>query len=204
MIPIENRKYTREEYFELLAASEVKLEYHYGHIVAMAGGTSNNSIIATNMRRRMDERLDDTNCYVYDSDMAIEMDEGNNYVFPDASVVCGEREFSDEKERFLTNPILIVEVLSKSTEKYDRTEKFRLYRGIPSLQEYVLISSDTPVVETFYKEGEGLWRISTASKLDSSIHLYSLNIDIPLAQIYAKVKDLKDPYAGIPVSQKPS
>ncbi len=204
MVAIEDRKYTREEYFDLLAASEVKLEYYYGYIVAMAGATSNNSIIATNFRRRMSEKLDDTDCIVYDSDMAVEIDRGSSYFFPDAMVTCGAREFSDERQRFLKNPILIVEVLSKSTENYDRSEKFRFYRGIPSLKEYVLISSDRPVVEGFYKEEQGLWRISTAVKLESSIHLYSLNIDIPLAQIYAKVTDLKDPFDGLPFIQKPA
>lgn len=152
----------------------------------------------------MSEKLDDTDCIVYDSDMAVEIDRGNNYFFPDAMVTCGERKFSDERQRFLKNPVLIVEVLSKSTENYDRSEKFRFYRGILSLKEYVLISSDRPVVESFYREGEGLWRISTASKLESNIHLYSLNIDIPLAQIYAKVTDLKDPFDGLPFIQKPA
>lgn len=193
MIAIENRKYTREEYFELLAASEGKLEYHYGHIMAMAGGKPDNSLIAHNMRWRMSERLLDTDCLVYDSDLAVEMDDSNRYVFPDATVVCGERIFSQHNKDVLTNPVLIVEVLSKSTGNYDKREKFRLYRGIPSLKEYVLISPHKPVVETFYMEGEGLWRISSATNLDSNIHLYSLDIDIPLEQIYFKVTGLKDP-----------
>ena len=198
MIAIEKRKYTREEYFELLEASDIKLEYHYGFIVAMAGGKPNNSLIATNLRRRIAERLDDRDCLVYDSDLAVEMDEGNRYVFPDATIVCGEQLFSEYNQNALTNPVLIIEVLSKSTENYDKGDKFRFYRGIPSLKEYVLISPDRPVVESFYREGEGLWRISTASGLDSSIHLYSLNIDIPLAQIYAKVTGLKEPNEDLP------
>lgn len=193
MTAIEDKKYTREEYFELLQASEMKLEYHYGYITAMAVGTPKNSLIATNVRRRMAEQLDDTDCLVYDSDLAVEMDVGNRYVFPDATVVCGEQIFSEFNSDALTNPILIVEILSKSISNYDRSEKFRFYRGIPSLKEYVLISSEKPVVESFFREGDGLWRISTASKLDASIHLYSLNIDISLEKIYAKVTDLKDP-----------
>jgi Uma2 family endonuclease len=130
--------------------------------------------------------------------MSVEADFGNNYFFPDAMVTFGEQEFSDERQRFLKNPILIAEVLSKSTESYDKGEKFRLYRSIPSLKEYVLISSDRPVVESFYKEGDGLWRISSAITLESSIHLYALNIDIPLAQIYAKVTGLKEPNDDLP------
>lgn len=200
MIAIENRKYTREEYFELLAASEVKLEYHYGYIVAMAGGKPTNSLIATNLRRRIAEQLDDKDCLVYDSDLAVEMDDSNRYVFPDATVVCGEEIFSEHNPNVLTNPVLIVEILSKRTENY----KFRYYRGIPSLKEYVLISSDKPVVETFYREHEGLWRISAATHLDSSIHLYSLNIDIPLVQIYAKVTGLKEPNEDLPFLHSPS
>ncbi|GEM_PF-1606528 len=187
MIAIENRKYTREEYFELLAASEGKLEYHHGHIVATGFGNSDSSRIAVNIARRISEKIEDTDCLVFDSSIAIELDERKRYVFTNATVVSSEPIFSDYNENVLTNPILIVEVLSKNTDK------FRFYRGIPSLKEYVLISPDKPVVETFYSEGEGLWRISSATNLDSNIHLYSLNIDIPLEQIYFKVTGLKNP-----------
>lgn len=204
MIAIEDKKYTREEYFELLQASEMKLEYHYGYITAMAGGNPRNSLIATNLRWRLSEKLDDKDCLVYDSDLAVEMEAGNRYVFPDATVVCGDQVFSNYNKHALTNPVSIIEVLSKSTENYDRNDKFRLYRSIPSLREYVLIDSDKPVVESFFREGEGLWRISTASKLDASIHLYALAIDIPLAQIYAKVTDLKDPDKDLPFLHTPS
>lgn len=157
----------------------------------MAGGTANHSIIGNNIRRRLSEKLDDTDRVVFDSDMALEMEEGNRYVYPDGMVVCGDREYANESQAQIKNPILIVEVLSKGTKTYDRTDKFRYYRSVPSLKEYVIIYSDKPIVETFYRESDGLWRIGSASNLEDSIYLYSLKTEIPMVQIFAKAEGLK-------------
>ena len=188
-----DKLYDRAEYFSLVEDSDHKLEYHYGRVYAMAGGTANHSIIGNNIRRRLSENLDDTNCVVFDSDMALEMEEGNRYVYPDAMVVCGDREYANENNTQIKNPILIVEVLSKGTKNYDRTDKFRYYRSVPSLKEYVIIYSDKPVVETFYRESDGLWRIGSASTLEDSIHLYSLDVNISMTQIFSKTEGLKNP-----------
>ena len=193
MKEIADRIYTVEEYFALVEESDQKLEYHYGRIYAMAGGNSNHSIIGTNIRRRLSEKLDHTDCVVYDSDMALSLESGNRYVYPDGMVVCGERDFTNAQQTQLKNPVLIVEVLSKSTKTYDRTDKFRFYRAIPSLKEYLIISSDMPLIETFFKQEEGLWRIGSAKGLDDSISVFSFDLEIPLAQIYAKTESLEDP-----------
>ena len=198
MKEIADKIYSPEEYFELVEESDSRLEYHYGRVYAMAGGNSNHSIIGNNIRRRLAEKLDRRDCVVFDSDMALSLEDGNRYVFPDGMVVCGERQYSNKQRTQLKNPVLIVEVLSEGTKSYDRTDKFRFYRSIPSLKEYLVIASDKAVVETFFKEEEGLWRIGSAKGLDDQIHLFSINIDIPLAHIYAKVDELKDPDGFIP------
>lgn len=193
MKEIADRTYTVEEYFALVEESDNKLEYHYGRIYAMAGGNSNHSIIGSNIRRRLAEKLDDTDCVVYDSDMALSLENGNRYVYPDGMVVCGERNFTNTKQTQLINPILILEVLSEGTKAYDRTDKFRFYRSIPSLKEYLIISADKPLVETFFKQEEGLWRIGSAQGLSANIYLFTFDFDIPLSPIYAKTKSLQDP-----------
>lgn len=182
--------YTPEEYFQLLEESEVKFEYHDGYLEMMAGGTSNHNIISSNLRGELYIALRESDCIVYDSDQAVQIDDYNRYLFPDASVVCGKREFEDEKQMRLKNPFLIIEVLSETTEAYDRGEKFRYYRSLPSFREYVLIHSSRVLCEIFYREESNLWRISAVSDLDESIHLHSLKLDIPLRQLYAKTEDL--------------
>ncbi|MDX1939152.1 MAG: Uma2 family endonuclease [Saprospiraceae bacterium] len=182
--------YTKEEYFDLLEASEVKIEYRDGYIEAMAGAPSNHNILSGNFRAELHFKLRETDCVVYDSDQAVRIEKYNCYVFPDASVVCGKREFEDEKKLRLKNPFLIIEVLSENTEAYDRGEKFSFYRSLPSFKEYVLIHSNKVWVESFYREESNLWRISTVSNLHENIHLYSLNLDISVQQLYSKTEDI--------------
>lgn len=193
MKEIADRIYTQEEYFALVEESDRKLEFHYGRVYAMAGGNSNHSIIGTNIRRRLSEKLEDTDCVVYDSDMALSLEEGNRYVYPDGMAVCGDRAFTDARRMRIKNPVLIIEVLSESTKTYDRTDKFRFYRAIPSLKEYLVISSDRPVAENFFRQEAGLWKIGSAKGLESVLHVFTFDLDIPLAQIYAKTDALQDP-----------
>lgn len=182
--------YTPEEYFQLLEESEVKFEYHDGYLEMMAGAASNHNIVSGNTRLALGNALWETDCIVYDSDQAVEIEAYNRYLFPDASVVCSKREFSDAKQMRLTNPFVIIEVLSETTEAYDRGEKFSFYRSLPSFREYVLVHSTKIWVETFYREESNLWRIATVSNMEESIHLNFLKLDIPLKHLYAKTEDL--------------
>ncbi len=185
MEALQKRYYTKEEYFDLVKESQEKLEYHDGDIFAMAGGTPNHNQTKINLTSALNTALlDNENFYVYDSDQAVSIEHYNRYLYPDASAVCGEQEFEGVR---LKNPVLIIEVLSEGTEAYDRGDKFNYYRSLPSFREYVLISSEKAQVESFYREEENLWRISSARELEQSIHLYSLDLDIPLSRIYAKV-----------------
>lgn len=193
----ENKKYTKEEYFSLVEESKVKLEYHQGKIYAMAGGTPEHNLISGNAVTALNIALNERDCLVYNSDQQIALSTLERYVYPDASVVCGEQEFENPHKNRLKNPILIVEVLSENTKNYDKTDKFHLYCSLPSFREYVLIHSDRILVETYFKEETSLWRISSAFRLDETIHLFSINVDIPLEQLYRKISGLKEGIQGL-------
>lgn len=109
------------------------------------------------------------------------------YTYPDLIVVCGEPEFLDDEFDTLLNPILVVEILSESTESYDRGDKFESYRSVPSLKEYVLTAQNRPHLEKYVKHGDGFWMLSEADGLDSTILLESINCNLPLVDIYDKV-----------------
>lgn len=192
MKAIEDRYYTKEEYFSLVEESDLKIEYHKGRIYAMAGGTSNHNIISGNILTALNNALTERDCLVYNSDQQLAISQQERYVYADVAVVCGERAFEDQKETRLINPSLIFEVLSDSTKDYDKTTKFHLYCRLPSFKEYALVHSDRIFVESFYKEESGLWRISSAFSLQESIHLYSLSIDLPLSRLYNKITGLKE------------
>ncbi len=188
----DDKYYTVEEYFSIIEDSEEKYDYHEGKLYNMAGGTSNHSAISVNTIVGLSIALSNRDCMVYNSDQQVVIQSQKRYVYPDVSVVCGEPEHEDEKQIRLTNPKLIVEVLSEGTIEYDRSDKFHLYCKIPSFKEYLLIHSDRILVETFYREESGLWRISSAFKLEDTIHLYSLDLDLSLKDFYKKIKGLKE------------
>ncbi|MFK7905491.1 MAG: Uma2 family endonuclease [Chitinophagales bacterium] len=184
------KKYTLLEYLQLEEQSDVKYEYRNGSIYAMAGGSYEHNLIGGNTIKTIGNALDkkDSNCKTLTSDMKVYIESINEAVFPDISVLCGEPDFPKGTKNAITNPSLIIEVLSKSTEAYDRGSKFLKYRQLPSFKEYVLIAQHEPKVESFYRHDETFWRISTALGLDSSIHLYSIDCNITLKEIYTFIK----------------
>ncbi len=189
-IPTNSRiQCTLEEYFELAEKSDVKLEYHDGTVVAMAGGTESHSLITTNVIGELRNRLKGGPCRVYDSNLRVSPATKRKYYYPDALVVCGERQFDSKDPRRLTisNPTLIVEVLSDSTEGFDRDKKFLAYIRAESLKEYVLISQQIPWVQTYLRQPDGSWSFNFALGLESIAHLRSLQIDLPLSEVYAQV-----------------
>ncbi len=192
------KKYSFKEYLELEANAEFKNEFWDGEIVpiaiGMAGGTPNHSKISNSIGTAIDIELDRKNkdCTVYNSDQKVYLPKFNRAVYPDCSVLCGDEEFHEDSKVVLTNPCLIIEVLSESTKDYDVSGKFEGYRSIPSFKEYVLVWQTIPKVQTWYKEAENLWRISSAFGLDKAIQLYSIDCKIALADIYKRVKSLED------------
>jgi len=182
--------YTFEEYLALEKKAEFKSEFHNGQIYAMSGGSFAHSIIGGNMTTALNKQIETKGrkCRASNSDLMVYIESVNKNVYPDVAVVCDKPKFKDKNKIILLNPILIVEVLSKSTAAYDRGEKFRNYQELPSFKEYLLVSQNQPKVECFYRESEDLWRISYAVGLDKSIHLYSLDCDIPLTEIYSFIE----------------
>ncbi len=188
----DHKRYSPEEYFALLEQSEEKLEYHDGEVFMMAGATSNHNIISSNMIRRILEGLDNKDCIGYGSDMKIEAAQRQSYVFPDVSVVCGPLEFAEGRNDTIKNPVLIVEVLSPSTEGYDRGAKFKMYRSLPSFREYVLVSQEEPLVEVFFKQDDKSWRYQASSGIESEVTLAFIEHTIMLKNIYQKVNFKED------------
>lgn len=127
-------------------------------------------------------------CEPLDNDMAIKIQAYNSYVLPDLSFLCKEPEFEDEGKRRLLNPSLLIEVMSETSEAYDRGEKFQKYRSLDSFREYVLIDSRRYSVECWYKEDEKIWRIDAGFSLSDSVFLHTLEVDLPLTEIYRRVQ----------------
>lgn len=177
-------RYTPEEYLALERHAEFKSEYIDGRIVAMSGAQRAHVLIVGNLTLELGTRLLETPCEVYPADMKVRIVPSNRYVYPDLSVSCEPR-FDDDHTDVLLNPVLVIEVLSSSTEKYDRGEKFLHYRRIESLREYVLVSQKEARVERYVREGD-FWRATSVDGPDGSLVLASLELEIPLRRIYAK------------------
>ena len=184
METIDTKKYTIEEYFSLVEEAEYKLEYYRGQVYAMAGAKANHNIISSNLNAVLNNKLLDKDCTVFTSDQAVAIS-GHSYFYPDTMVGCDSLQL-DESQTRLLNPVLIIEILSKSTRGFDKDRKFDLYREIPSLKEYVLINSESIGFQSFFKEQGDLWRITSGHSMDQHIPLYSLNLEISLERVYKK------------------
>jgi Uma2 family endonuclease len=177
-------RYTPEEYLALERRAAFKSEFIDGRIVAMTGAQRPHIVIVHNLDREIGARLLDGPCEVYPTEMKVRIDASGRYVYPDLCVSCDPR-FEDGATDVLLNPVLIVEVLSESTEAYDRGEKFFHYRRIESLREYVLVSRKECRVERFTREGD-FWRHTSVDDPDGSLRLDSLGVEVPLRLVYAK------------------
>ncbi|MCY7349280.1 MAG: Uma2 family endonuclease [Cytophagaceae bacterium] len=178
--------FTIEEYLEREKTSLVKHEYHEGEIFAMAGSTPRHSRITTNTTRELGNALSGTACLEYNSDLQIATSR-QKFVYPDASVVCGELSTYEENPLASNNPVLIVEVLSDSTAAYDRTGKFMRYRQIPTFREYVLIEQGFPFVEVRTKLEDETWQIRIYEGLSETVVLKGIDVQIPMARLYSGV-----------------
>ncbi len=182
-------KMTVEEYIEFDKNSEERYEYFDGEVFAMAGGSSNHARIGGNAYESLQRKLRGKNCEAFNSDMRIKVPAAFLYRYPDASVVCGEPVFEKPQgQEQLVNPILIVEVLSPTTEAYDLGRKFTAYQSIESFQEYLLIAQDRPHVIQHIRQTKGRWLRIEIEGLDSEIQLESLQITLTMAELYERVK----------------
>jgi Uma2 family endonuclease len=183
-------QYTVEEYFKIEELSNHKSEFRNGKIIAMAGGSYEHGKISLNIAIALAMLLNDTDFDVISSDQAIFIPEHNRYVYSDAAVIKGEPQFPVNNKRAVVNPTLIFEVTSSSTEKYDRFEKFNLYKSIATFEEYVLVDQEMPLVEVFYKREENVWQRKTYIGLQDTVELTSLGVELKMADIYKKVNNL--------------
>ncbi len=184
----EVKKYSVEEYFAYRERNEGRFEFHDGVIRAMAGGTFNHNCIKTDVARELGNKALTQGCEPMDSDMAIHSEAFDSYLLPDISFYCGEAEFFEDDPRKLTNPSLLIEVMSESSALYDRGEKFVKYRSLSSFKEYVLIDSRNYAVECWFKESDKLCRIDSAFDRSASVYIHTLEVDLPLAEIYRRVE----------------
>ena len=187
MSTAEKRRYTVEEYLEFERASELKHEFYRGEIFAMTGASRAHNIITGNVITALNNLLRDKDCEVYASDQRVKVTRTGLYTYPDVSVACDNPRFEKSVLETLLNPKLIVEVLSESTEAYDRGDKFTQYRSIESLQEYMLVSQHHYQVEVYTRKETGRWELSEAQGLDSSVELNALGCMLPLKDVYVRV-----------------
>ncbi len=175
------------EYLARERVAEHRSEYLNGVIVAMAGVTFAHDIISGNVQRHLGNQLADRPCFVFSSDMKVRIERANLFRYPDVSAVCGPVLFHDEVQDAYENPTLIVEVLSPGTERYDRTEKFALYRLLDSLTEYLLIAQDRCHAELFRSQPGGQWTEQTYTSPEDFIILESIGCTLRLGKLYEKV-----------------
>jgi Uma2 family endonuclease len=179
---------TPEQYLEIERKAERKSEYLDGKMFAMAGAREAHNLLAGNLFAALHGHTRGRPCRVYASDMRIHIKSTGLHTYPDISAVCGERRFVDGQTDTLLNPGLIVEVLSPTTEVYDRGRKFEHYQSIESLREYLLVSSDRVHADLYSRRNEGRWLLTSAHRLEDSLTLESVGARIVLSDLYDQVE----------------
>ena len=183
------RKYlTQEEYLAIERAAQWKSEYYQGEMFAMAGTSKEHGTIAYNAAGELHSQLKGRGCRGFIADMRVHVERSGLYTYPDIAIVCGNPEFQDGAFDTLLNPVVIVEILSPSTESYDRGKKFQMYRQLPSLREYILIAQDRPFVDQFIRDDEDRWFVLMTQGLESVLTLQSCGVSIPMSALYENVE----------------
>jgi Uma2 family endonuclease len=178
---------TPEQYLAIERKAEFKSEYYQGEMFAISGAREAHNLIAVNAVASLHQQLRGRPCEAYSNDMRVRVTSEDLYTYPDLIIVCGEPKFLDNTFDTLLNPTVIVEILSESTEAYDRGQKFKLYRSLDSLAEYLLISSQQVSAELFTRQSDGLWLLNAKSSLEDSLDLQSVDCRLRLADLYEKV-----------------
>lgn len=178
---------TPEDYLAIERKAEYKNEYFDGEIFAMTGASREHNLIAINICSELRQQLKGRPCEVYPSEMRVRVPAARLYTYPDVVVVCGEPLFEDDNVDTLLNPTLLVEVLSKFTESYDRGKKFGYYRTLPSLAEYLLVAQDEYRIERYRKQADGNWLLSDETSLEGTIESVSIECRLALSEVYDRV-----------------
>jgi Uma2 family endonuclease len=181
-------KFTIEEYLQMELASEEKHEYYRGEIFAMSGPKVAHNIIAVNLTVLLGQKLKGKSCKPFNSDQRIYIPQNSLFTYPDISIICGEIITLNNDDWNILNPAVIIEVLSAATKDYDRGGKFKLYRDIVTLKEYVLVDTETISVEVFRINDSGHWELEEYRKMDDSLLVKTIGVSIPLIEIYEGIK----------------
>jgi Uma2 family endonuclease len=183
-----NRAITVEEYLAFEEGSDTRHEYYDGQIVALAGGNETHALLCSTITALLYNQLRQRPCTVYTSDLKVKAEQSQKYMYPDLSIVCGKPVFESSSRRVLLNPIIIIEVLSESTESFDRGKKFQYYQSIASVQEYVLVAQDARHIDHYRRQSDHLWLLSSLGVEHEQVHLPSINCTLSIEQIYEKVE----------------
>ena len=188
MIRTAKKFYTQEEYLAFERASLEKHEYYQGEIFDMAGGSLNHSQLQMNFTGEVRSFLKEKKCKVHASELRVHIPLNTLYTYPDSQIICGEVRMLDDAFDTVMNPVVIIEILSKSTQSYDRGDKFMLYRSIQTLKEYILIDSLSIKVEYYIRQQNEDWLLKEYSILSDAFHIQSINYHFPLVELYAGVE----------------
>lgn len=178
---------TVEEYLTGERSGSAKHEYFAGTTYAMAGASARHNRIVGSTYAALYGQLRGRSCTIYSSDMRVKIVQTGLYTYPDIAIVCGHEHFEDSKEDTLLNPSIIIEILSPSTETYDRSKKFHNYRSILSLREYILIAQDDYHIERFARQNDNTWVFSEAVTREGQLSLTTIQCTLLLAEVYEKV-----------------
>jgi len=176
-----------DEYFKLEETGEIKHEYYRGAIFAVTGASMAHNQIVAAAGGSLDRQLDNKSCQPFFGDFRLKIAAAEVYTYPDISVVCGDVKLDDGRSDTFLNPTVLIEVLSESTEAYDRIEKAEFYRTIPSLREYIFIAQDRPHIERYLRQAHG-WLFTEYSSPDEEVVLDSIGCILTLAEVYKRVR----------------
>ena len=186
------KHFTIAEYLEMEEAAAEKSEYYQGEIFAMSGAKLAHNRISRNIFGQLINKLKGKKCEPFASDLRVHVEKNSLFTYPDLSVVCGEIKTLNDDEMNLLNPTILIEVLSKSTKSYDRGDKFKLYRDIPTLKEYILVDSLSLKVEAFRISQSFHWEMEQLKTFDEILFIPTLQVSIPLSEIYEGTCFLKN------------
>ncbi len=178
---------TPEQYLQQEDLAEFRSEYWNGEIVAMSGGTPRHNQIIRNLVRRVGNQLDGSPCNLFLGDTRVRVRECNTYFYPDAFIVCGQPQYEEGASEMVRNPTVVFEVLSSSTEAVDRGSKFACYRSLSSLQLYILIQQDAPIVEVYARQPDDTWLLTVLKGMETTLRLDLAGVTLPFGEIYQDV-----------------
>jgi Uma2 family endonuclease len=177
-----------EEYLTGEREGDIRHEYFAGEVFAMAGASREHNQISTNIVRLLGNQLLEKPCSVFASDMKVKIQKKKKYSYPDIVIVCEKEEYEDEHNDVLLNPVVLIEILSDSTEAYDRGDKFSHYQEIPSFGEYILVSQYTLKMERFTRQPDKSWVYTIYQGTEDILSVETIDCDLPLAEVYRKVR----------------